>query len=208
MSKALHLMTSIKKKKIFRCSGLSHAAGSGLCSNLWRDTVCQTWLLVGNNMEEWFGLSYMARWPMARANITLLHCRQRDSGGKKRQSWLMQHFDGESGTRSIKRGCSSCRAYLGAGHRFYCSGTASGKKENIRKFWSKHVQKHKCISVLNRSVIIGSVCLYKLHLIITSCASFSSRQTTERRQLTLVVLQTYLIKIQTFKRESGKQLPR
>lgn len=56
------------EKLSFHWSGLGHAAGRGLSSNLWRDTICQTRLLVGNNMEERVWLSYMARPPMARAN--------------------------------------------------------------------------------------------------------------------------------------------
>lgn len=112
----------------FHWSGLIHAAGWGLSSNLWRDTICQTRILVGNNMEDWSGLSYMAQWPMARANTTL-YCRQNDNEGKKCQSWLMQHFNSESGMHSIRRGDSSCRAYLGAAHRSYCSGNASQKNK-------------------------------------------------------------------------------
>lgn len=57
-----------REKLSFHWSGLGHAAGQGLPSNLWGDAICQTRLLVGNNMEERAWLSYMSRPPMARAN--------------------------------------------------------------------------------------------------------------------------------------------
>lgn len=114
------------KNKSGPCSAMQLAS-----SNLW--SICQKRLLVGNNMEEWFGLAYMARWPMAKANTTQ-YCRNHDNRGKKCQSWLTQHFNCESGMHIIRRIHSSCIAYLEAGQRFYFSVAASEKKKNIEQF--------------------------------------------------------------------------